>query len=98
MNEAVFLVSGDGTDLCGFVCANHQTGLVWALFVWAEAQGRGHGTALLAAATTRLRDAGNRQAFRSTGFGTKAEAFCRSRGWEVAGTNLQGEVVPRLRL
>ena len=98
MDHATFLVSEDENGLQGFTCANHQTGYVWALFVIDEAQGRGHGTALLAAALSRLRDTGNRQAFLSTGISTKAEGFYRSKGWQPTGINLQGEIVLRLLL
>lgn len=98
MDNAIFLVSQDETYLQGFTCANHQTGYVWALFVIDEAQGRGHGTALLAAALSRLRETGHRQAFLSTGIGTKAEGFYRSKGWQPTGINLQGEIVLRLWL
>ena len=73
MDEAIFLVSEDEAGVQGFTCVNHQTGYVWALFVIDEAQGRGHGTALLSAATARLKELGHRQAFLSTGKGTKAE-------------------------
>ena len=98
MDHAIFLISEDETGLQGFTCANHQTGYVWALFVLDEAQGRGHGTALLAAAVSRLKAAGHRQAFLSTGLGTKAEGFYRSKGWEPTGINMQGEIVLRLWL
>jgi GNAT superfamily N-acetyltransferase len=98
LNAAIFLVSEDSTGVQGFTCVNHQTGYVWALFVIDEARGRGHGTALLDAAMTRLRAAGHRQAFLSTGHGTKAEGFYRSKGWRPMGTNVNGEVVYRLWL
>ena len=98
MDEAIFLVSEDEVGLQGFACANPQTGYVWALFVIDEAQGRGHGTALLAAVIERLRNAGNRQAFLTTGTGTKAETFYGSKGWTQTGVNRQGEVVLRLWL
>ena len=98
MDNAIFLVSEDETHLQGFTSVNHQTGYVWALFVIDEAQGRGHGTALLAAAMSRLREAGHRQAILATGRGTKAEDFYRSKGWQPTGTNIQGEVVLRLWL
>lgn len=98
MAEGIFLVSEDETGVQGFTCVNHQTGYVWALFVIDEAQGRGHGTALLAAATARLREVGHRQAFLSTGSGTKAEGFYRSRSWQPMGTNLHGDTVLRLWL
>jgi GNAT superfamily N-acetyltransferase len=98
MDRAIFLVSEDETDIQGFTCVNHQTGYVWALFVIDQAQGRGHGTALLHCAMSRLREAGHRQAFLSTGKGTKAEGFYQSKGWHPTGINLQGEVVYRLWL
>ncbi len=98
MAEAIFLVSEDETGVQGFTCANHQTGYVWALFVIDGAQGRGHGTALLGAAMARLRQAGHRQAFLSTGMGTKAEGFYRSKGWHPTGVNMNGDVTYRLWL
>jgi hypothetical protein len=53
---------------------------------------------LLDAAMTRLRDAGHRQSFLTTGKGTKAEQFYESRGWRATGTSLSGETVFRLWL
>ncbi len=98
MDKAIFLVSQDDAGVQGFTCVNHQTGYVWALFVIDEAQGRGHGTALLDAAKARLRAAGHRQSFLTTGKGTNAEAFYKSKGWCPTGTNLAGETVFRLLL
>jgi GNAT superfamily N-acetyltransferase len=98
MDEAIFLVSEDEKDVQGFTCVNHQTGYVWALFVIDEAQGRGHGTALLDAAMARLRQAGHRQAFLSTGRCTKAEKFYRLKGWQAMGMSMIDEVVFRLWL
>ena len=71
LNQAIFLVSEDDAGIQGFTCANHQTGYVWALFVIDGAQGRGHGTALLNEVIERLRQAGHRQAFLTTGRDTK---------------------------
>lgn len=98
MDHGVFLVSEDAEGVQGFVCANHQTGHVWALFVIDAAQGRGHGTALLDAAMARLREAGHQQAILSTGPGTRAATFYLARNWQAMGVNLQGEVVFRLAL
>ena len=98
MDHAIFLVSEDARGGQGFTCVNHQTGYVWALFVIDGAQGHGHGTSLLDAAMARLREAGHRQAFLSTGAGTRAEAFYRARGWRPMGVSMNGEIVFRLPL
>lgn len=84
----------------GFACANHQTGYVWALFVidGAHGRGHGHGTALLDDVIARLRSAGHRQAFLTTGQDTRAAAFYRARGWRQTGTDMRGETVFRLYL
>lgn len=98
LDHAIFLVSEDDDGIQGFVCANHQTGYVWALFVIDAAQGRGHGTALLDAALERLREAGHRQAFLTTGRDTRAAGFYQARGWRRTGEDLRGEAVFRLFL
>jgi len=98
LDQAIFLVSEDETGVQGFTCVDHQTGYVWALFVIDGAQGRGHGTALLDAAMARLRQAGHRQAFLTTGSGTGAARFYRARGWELMGMDMNGEMVFRLLL
>lgn len=95
MSEAIFLVSEDEEGVQGFICANHQTAYVWALFVIDGKQGAGHGSALLDAAIERLRARGHRQMFLTTGHGTRAEGFYRSRGFEAMGRSFGGEVVYR---
>lgn len=98
LKEAIFLVSEDEAGLQGFACANPQTGYVWALFVIDEAHRRGHGTALLAEAIEGLRGAGNRQAFLTTGLGTRAAEFYRRKGWRQTGVDIRGNAVFRLWL
>lgn len=98
MDEAIFFVTEDDAGVQAFVCANHQTGCIWALFVRDEAQGRGHGTALLEAALARLRAAGHQQSYLSTDPNTKAEKFYKARGWIPTGISLDREVVLRLIL
>ncbi|MGG5810187.1 N-acetyltransferase family protein [Falsiroseomonas sp. CW058] len=95
LDSAIFLVSEDDGGVQGFTCADHLTGYVWALFVIDGAQGRGHGTALLAAAMDLLRKQGHRQAFLSTDGATKAAAFYRAKGWHPTGINMKGETVFR---
>jgi hypothetical protein len=41
---------------------------------------------------------GHRQAFLSTGKGTKAEGFYRAKAWQSMGANMIDEMVFRLRL
>jgi GNAT superfamily N-acetyltransferase len=98
LDEAIFLISEDEAGVQGFACANHQTGYLWALFAIDETQGRGHGTALLDEALRRLRQAGHRQAFLTTGREKKAAAFYRSKGWRQTGVDMRGQAVFRLWL
>lgn len=91
--QAIFLVSEVDGAVVGFSCANHQTGLVWALFVDSAHEGRGHGKALLDRALARLKSAGHRQAHLNTGAGTRAERFYRRQGWDDMGRSLDGQVV-----
>lgn len=93
MGEAIFLVSEDDEDVQGFVCANHQTGYVWTLFVMEAARGRGHGTALLDTTLARLGRIGHGQAFLTTNANTRAVGFYQAKGWRRMGTDLRGEAV-----
>jgi GNAT superfamily N-acetyltransferase len=98
LDHAIFLVSEDSEGIQGFVCANGQTGYVWALFVMEGQHGKGHGKALLDSALQRLRALGHRQAFLGTGMGTSAVRFYRAQGWHETGTALSGETVFRTYL
>ena len=91
--QAIFLVSEQDGEVVAFSCANHQTGLVWALFVDPAHEGRGHGRALLDAALAGLKLAGHTQAWLETGAETRAERFYRSYGWRDMGRALDGQVV-----
>jgi GNAT superfamily N-acetyltransferase len=91
--QAVFLVAETDGDVVGFCCANHQTALIWALFVDPAHEGQGHGKRLLDAALTRLAKLGHRQAHLNTGAGTRAERFYRRQGWQDRGRSLGGEIV-----
>ncbi|OYW63456.1 MAG: hypothetical protein B7Z40_14805 [Bosea sp. 12-68-7] len=92
-DQAIFLVSEADGDVAGFTCANHQTGLIWALFVDPAHEGQGHGRALLDAALTALMAAGIAQAHLTTGAGTRAERFYRRHGWRETGRSLDENVV-----
>ncbi len=92
-DHAIFLVAESAGEIAGFACANHQTGLVWALFVDPAQEGRGHGRALLDAALAGLKAAGHAQAWLETGAGTRAECFYRRHGWRDMGRGLDGQIV-----
>lgn len=92
-DNAIFLVAEDAGEIAGFACANHQTGLIWALFIDPAREGRGHGRALLDAALAGLKAAGHAQAWLETGAGTRAERFYRRHGWRDRGRGLDGQIV-----
>ncbi|WP_353185214.1 GNAT family N-acetyltransferase [Bosea sp. (in: a-proteobacteria)] len=91
--QAIFLVCESAGEVVGFACANHQNGLVWALFVDPAREGRGHGRALLDETLARLKAAGHAQAWLTTGGGTRAERFYRRHGWREMGRSLDGQIV-----
>lgn len=91
--EAIFLVAEVGSEVVGFTCANHQTGLVWALFVDPAHEGRGHGRALLDAALAGLAGNGHLQAHLNTGADTRAARFYARHGWRDMGRELDGQSV-----
>jgi GNAT superfamily N-acetyltransferase len=91
--QAIFLVAEVDGDVAGFTCANHQTGLIWALFLDKAHEGRGIGRALLDAALAGLVAAGHRQAWLTTSADTRAERFYRAHGWRDMGRELDGQIV-----
>jgi len=92
-NNAIFLIAQVNGEVEGFTCANHQTGLIWALFMDKAHEGRGIGRALLDAALAALVAAGHRQAWLTTGADTRAERFYRAHGWRDMGRELDGQIV-----
>ncbi|MGX5734586.1 GNAT family N-acetyltransferase [Bosea thiooxidans] len=91
--QAIFLVAESDGEIVGFTCANHQTALIWALFVDPAHEGRGHGRALLDAALAKLRAAGHTQAWLTTGGGTRAERFYHRHGWRDMGRSRDGSII-----
>jgi len=91
--QAIFLVAEHDGEVVGFTCANHQTGLIWALFIDPAHEGHGHGRALLDAALERLKAAGHTQAWLTTGSDTRAERFYRRHGWRDMGRGLDGSII-----
>ena len=91
--HGVFLVAEEAGEIAGFACGNHQTGLVWALFVDPAHEGRGHGRALLDSVLEQLHAAGLTQAHLNTGAGTRAERFYLRHGWRDMGRCMDGQIV-----
>jgi len=91
--QAIFLVAESAGEIAGFACANHLSGLIWALFIDPAQEGRGHGRALLDAALAGLKAAGHAQAWLETGAGTRAERFYLRHGWRDMGRSLDGQIV-----
>jgi len=75
-------VAIDGGEIAGFSMADRRDGSIFALFMDAAHEGKGHGSALLAACETWLREQGHAKARLTTGRDTKAFAFYRRRGWQ----------------
>lgn len=90
-SQAIFLVAEVAGEVVGFTCANHQTGLIWALFMDAAHEARGIGRALLDEALIGLKAAGLVQAHLSTGADTRAARFYRAHGWRDMGLALDGQ-------
>lgn len=80
-----FWVAADDAIIAGFSMADRRNAEVFALFVDTACEGRGHGTALLAACESWLKSEGHEEARLGTGPGTRAHAFYLRRGWRLTG-------------
>jgi GNAT superfamily N-acetyltransferase len=82
-------VALEGGEIAGFAMADRRDGSVFALFMDAAHEGKGHGSALLATCEAWLPQQGHAEAHLTTGRDTKALSFYLRRGWretaEVAG-------------
>ena len=75
-------VAVDGGEVTGFSMADRRDGSIFALFMDAAHEGKGHGSALLAACEAWLKQLGHAEARLTTGRDTGAFAFYRRRGWQ----------------
>jgi len=82
--------------LLGFAALDETDGSLWALFVDPAGEGRGLGSALLAAAIAEARRRGLAALALTTEAGTRAEAFYRRRGF--SGGAPDGRNIVRLTL
>lgn len=77
-------VALEAGDIAGFSMADRRDGSIFALFMAAAHEGKGHGAALLAACEDWLRQHGHAEARLSTERKSRAFAFYLRRGWREA--------------
>ena len=95
--NALRLAEDAGQEI-GFSMADRRDSQIFALFVLPEHEGKGVGTSLLTRATDWLEYQGKREAWLTTGLGTRADRFYVARGWTAAGFGEPGERMYRLSL
>ena len=78
---ACWVAHEDG-EVVGFSLADRRDGSVFGLFMDAAHDRKGHGSALLAACETWLREQGHAKARLTTGRDTTALGFYLRRGWQ----------------
>lgn len=83
----------DGGRIVGFAIGNARTGNVWALFVDPDHEGHGHGRRLHDAMVAWLWVQGLARLWLTTGPGTRAARFYPAAGWQLAGTEPNGELL-----
>jgi GNAT superfamily N-acetyltransferase len=83
-NPGIFVWEEDD-QVVGFSAADPRNGNIWALFMHQAYERRGIGRALFERACEVLREAGFTRIWLTTDPGTRAEAFYRAAGWQVAG-------------
>ncbi len=93
-DDARAWVAEDAGRVVAFCIADARTGTVFALFVRPEAEGRGHGRALLAEAERFLFDAGWETIWLQTGKDPeiRAHRLYRAAGWTQAGAASRDDV------
>lgn len=74
-------VAMEGDAIAGFSMADRRDGSIFALFMDSKHEGKGHGSALLAACEDWLRQQGHAEARLSTERDSRAFRFYLKRGW-----------------
>lgn len=78
-------VAEENGVVTGFSMADRRDASIFALFMEAAHEGKGHGSALLAACESWLKAEGHAEASLTTGRDTRAFAFYLRRGWHETG-------------
>jgi GNAT superfamily N-acetyltransferase len=87
-----WVVEDDGR-IVGFAIGHAGTGNIWALFVEPGHEGRGHGRRLHHAMVDWLWAQGLTRLWLTTGPETRAARFYAAAGWQLAGTEPNGELL-----
>lgn len=89
-----WLAEEDG-EVVAFSMADRRDASIFALFTLPSKEGRGHGSALLAAAEDWLASQGHGQAWLSTATGSRAAAFYALKGWRATDEADPGDTIFR---
>lgn len=87
-----WVVEDDGR-IVGFAIGHAGTGNIWALFVEPGHEGRGHGRRLHDAMVAWLWAQGLKRLWLTTGPATRAARFYEAAGWQLAGTEPNGDLL-----
>ena len=85
-----WIIEADGA-IAAFA-TGYKAGSIWALFVHPDYEGRGYGKALHSIMVNWLWSLGLTRLWLTTGPGTRAEGFYRSRGWVPCGVDPGGDL------
>jgi GNAT superfamily N-acetyltransferase len=92
-----WVVEVDGR-IVGFAIGNAGSGNIWALFVEPGHEGRGHGRRLHDAMFDWLWSQSLKRLSLTTGSATRASNFYGAAGWQLAGTQPNGELLFEQRI
>lgn len=91
-------VAEDKDGIVAFAMADRRDASLFALFTQPGCEGRGHGSALLAAAEAWLSQLGHREAWLTTATGSRAADFYTLKGWRATDEGDPGDTFFRKRL
>lgn len=91
-------VAEDGDVIVAFAMADRRDASLFALFTKPGCEGRGHGSALLAAAETWLANLGHVEAWLTTATDSRAARFYALKGWRATDEGDPGDTLLRKSL
>jgi GNAT superfamily N-acetyltransferase len=91
-------VAEDEDGVVAFAMADRRDASLFALFTKPGCEGRGHGSALLAAAETWLGERGHKEAWLTTASDSRAANFYARKGWRATDEGDPGDTLFRKTL